>query len=115
MDDKDLKKICLLCTIIGLSLLFIISTTIKPLSLKIIEINPDLINKNIEISGKAIYVKKSEGLTVLKIKDETGIIDAVIFEKRNINRNQEISLIGKVSRYKGKLQIIANSIEIKTK
>lgn len=70
----------------------------------------------IEISGKITEVSISNsGTTFLKIKDESGSIDALIFKDsvknlEEIKIGEEIKILGKPQKYKEKLEIVVTSI-----
>jgi len=55
------------------------------------------------------------GTTFLKIRDETGSINAVIFKNSiknldEIKEGEELSIVGKTEKYKGEMELIVSSI-----
>ena len=70
----------------------------------------------IKFKGKVEYVYTSErGTTFVRISDENASIDVVIFKGsvKNVNEittGKFVEVIGTVSKYKGKIEVIANKI-----
>lgn len=115
MNESLLIKICLLSVIIGITIMFLSTRIIKPKETKIKDISEK--QNYVEISGKVIQVSTSKsGTTFLKVKDDTGEIDIVIFKNSikdvdKIKSGQEIKITGKPEKYKEKMEIIVSSIQ----
>ena len=114
MKESLLIKICLIAIFSGIIIMFLSSRAIKPKEIKIENVSEK--NNFVKINGKIMEISKSKsGTTFLKIKDETGLIDAIIFENSiknldEIKPGQEVEIIGKPQEYKGKMEIIISSI-----
>ena len=120
IDDENLKKICLILTIIGLIVLFFVVNNIKPLQVNISQIDESKIGNYIMVTGKIITkpVWKNDNL-FFTIKDESGKIKIVMFSQDtrkypelNIAKNDEVLVEGRVNEYKGELEIVAKKIEV---
>ena len=115
MKENLLIKICLVSVVIGIIIMFVSSKTIHPKEIKIKDISEKY--NYIKIVGKITEVSTSKsGTTFLKIKDDSGTIDAIIFKNSiknldNIKSGEKIEVIGKPEKYKGKMEIIINSIQ----
>jgi len=115
MKETFLIKISLLTVIVGIIVMYLSSRAFQPNRIKIEDISEKY--NYIKISGKITEVSTSKsGTTFLKIKDETGIIDAIIFKNSvknidNIRAGQKVEVIGKVEKYKGKMEIIISSLQ----
>ncbi len=115
MKESILIKICLLSVIVGIIIMFLSSRIIGPKETKIKDISEKY--NYIKISGKVVEVSTSKsGTTFLKVKDDTGVIDVIVFKGsikniENIKTGKEIGIIGKPEKYKEKMEIIASSIE----
>jgi DNA/RNA endonuclease YhcR with UshA esterase domain len=115
MNEKILIRICLVSVIVGIVIMFFSTKLISPSVLKIEDISE---NQNyVKIHGKIIEKSISKsGTTFLKIKDDTGTIDGVIF-KDSIKNNESIitgkimEIVGKPEKYKEKMEIIISSIK----
>lgn len=115
MNEKKLVILCLIISISGIIIIFIANKLIEPKYLKISEVN---LNYNyIKINGtvSSVFTSKTE-TTFIKIKDDTGIIDVVIF-KDGINTTllkpgMSIEVIGRPQKYKEKIEIIPINIKL---
>jgi len=110
----DILKISIAIAVLGIIALFFITqfnneTIVKIKDLKIGQIGT--------ISGMvtSIYVSKDDNV-FLKISDNTGGIDVVVFKSSNIDlayeleNGDQVAVLGRVDDYKGKLEIIAKEI-----
>jgi len=115
MKENQLIKISLISIFLGLILIFIAQKNIKTEKIKIKDVSEKY--SYVEITGKVADISVSKtGTTFLKIEDETGRIDAVIFKnsinyQENITIGKTIKIGGKPQKYKDKLEIIVNSID----
>ena len=116
MEEKTLTKISLIFAIVGIGLIYIANKSFEP---EVIPIN--IVNETmnyVTIRGKLdeMYVSKS-GTNFLKVSDDTGIMDVVIFKNtiayaENLNESMYIEISGKPDIYRGKLEIIASRVQI---
>lgn len=118
MRDETLLKLSLLTSIIGIILFFIFAQAMETEEFEIESIEKLPVGKNIELFANISSFYVSNGNYFLKISDKTGNITAVMFKQTankidisKIKKGQKIRLIGKVSDYKGNLEIIASKIE----
>lgn len=113
MDPKaNVLPLCLIITLIGIFLLFLL-TTLPPKSLKINQINNKLLNKQIKVIAKISDIRSYEesNFQIISIKDSTGKINAIISNQiLNLKSNQSIIIIGKITEYNHTLQITADKI-----
>lgn len=110
----DILKISIITAVIGVILLFVITQVFKEETIKIEDLKLGQIER---ISGMVTSVYVSRNMHVfLKVADNTGEVDVVIFENNNIDEaydlevGEEVSVLGRVDEYKGKLEIIAKEI-----
>ncbi|MFH8120310.1 MAG: OB-fold nucleic acid binding domain-containing protein, partial [Candidatus Aenigmatarchaeota archaeon] len=68
----------------------------------------------VAFNATIIGIKRTDVGTFIKVKDNTGVIDVVVFDEKinttGLNAGMSVKIIGKVQRYKGKLEIIPSSI-----
>ena len=112
MKEATLLKIALICSLVGLVVLYFISTKIEVRDYK-----PALLNKNI---GDDV---KLQG-TITKINDQGNVIfvdviqqnsvSVVLFSGNDINlkNGDKVEVIGKVQEYNGKNEIIAEKVRV---
>jgi len=115
MKENLLIKICLLSVFIGIIMMFLSTKLVHPKEIKIGYITEKY--NYVEISGKITQISTSKsGTTFLKIRDDSGIIDAVVFKNsiknlEGIKSGQKIKVIGRPEKYKEKMEIIVSSIQ----
>ena len=119
MEEKLIRNISIICSIIGLAVLFFLSTTIELKQTNINQINPEDEGKNVKICGNVSSKSISKTNHVfLKLRDNTGSIGIVIFnsttDKVNMNfdKNSLICVVGSVDEYEKKLEVIAKNIKV---
>lgn len=116
MKTQLLLKISLTTTIVGLIALFFLSEKLEPKLISIAEIDERLFEEYVKISGEIVNVRKTTGLYILSVKDASGEINVVVFkgkEKFAFEKGMQAEIIGKVSEFRGNLQIEA--VEVRGK
>jgi len=119
MQKNFLTLISFLTSVVGLILIYIAAINIKPVEIKISQINSDLIGRSVSTKGTITQKKlHSEGHLFLMISDGESDIQVPIFsslmndlKKENITESDfiidgMISLSGLVDEYGGQLQIL---------
>lgn len=117
----NLLKISITISLLGIIILLILTNIIEPKQTSINEIKIKDLNKKVKIHGKIENIKTiendntRESFQILTIFDKTREIDVVFNAKPNSNllnlkTNQYITIIGRVTQYKDKLQIQAEKI-----
>ncbi len=109
MNEKNLLHVSLVCSLIGLAILFFLQGQFDASSSLIQDVE---IGDHVKISGAVIIVKRYETIMILKVKDESGIIDVMMDQQQEIQKGSRVEVIGKVSSYKGRKQVEANQIRI---
>lgn len=128
MEDHLIFKIAIATSILGLIGMVFSADQISPREIKINEINRGMLDEDVSVQGVVQNVKKSSGSNTyfLDIMDGTGKISLIIFdsnvqelEKGNMSisnlNNRRVKVIGKISEYQGKMEIIlkdASSLKI---
>jgi len=109
--SKNLKKISLLIFILGIFLLLIISNIQKINHFTLNEINNNLINRKVQVSGYIYDIKTYEksNFQIIYLKDSTEQIE-ITSALTNLKKGQNITTIGRVTEYNGCLQIQADKI-----
>ena len=91
-------------------ILLIISAYSKPQQMNIAEINKELDEKDVRISGYVTYFTPREKVTLMGIKDSTGSITAAVFDKIILHKSDLVEVSGRVSVYNNKTEILADKI-----
>jgi len=121
MEDRLIYKIALVTSIIGLLGMIFCADQINPREIKIKDINRGMMDEDVTVDGLVQNVKKSSTSNTyfLDIMDGTGKISLIIFDsnvldlqKSNISMsnllNRRVKVTGKVSEYKGSMELILN-------
>lgn len=107
----NLEKFSLILSVIGVIILVFLSQNLEPKQKKISEINSKMLEGYVKINGNLASIKNLDGMQILKVEDDTGSISVVVFEKTNLSTGMQIEVIGKVTRYRGSLEIEAQKIK----
>lgn len=112
MKRKQLYKISVFLSIIGLTLMYASSVYLEPGKVKVEEIDRGQTGEVLEVEGTAANVTSTENNLFLDVKDSTGSITVVAFDTDStVGNGESISVIGSVELYEGKLEIIAREIK----
>lgn len=106
MKERTLLKTALICTILGIFVLYILTENIKleetPIhKAKLME------NSIFRIKGTVERVINKEGLTIVTISKKESI-DVVVFENFDANEGDFVDVVGEIKDYKGKKELIAD-------
>jgi len=110
----EIVKIALVVAVIGIIALFFLTQYKNEAISKVEDLKIGQVER-IEGMVNSVYVSKDRHV-FLNIADNTGEIDVVAFKSANIDiaydleNGDQISVLGKVEEYKGKLEIIAKEI-----
>jgi len=112
MEEKNLLKIAILSSLIGIIILAYISNTSNLNYNDISSINNDYLDKTVKIKGTLTNFVSTPKAKIMDIEDSTGKITAVTFNEQelSIKENDLLEITGKVSLYQGSFEIIADTI-----
>ncbi len=112
MNNRILFKSCLTISLLGILILLIYSENITLEAKNIINITKKDIDKQTRVIGQVTRITDLPGLTILNLKDKTSEIPIVIFkeDKLPIKQKDLLEIEGKITEYKGELEIIADKI-----
>jgi len=113
MQESNLFKVAIICSLIGIFVLLMISEHLEPEHVKISSIKlPESNGIIARIKGEVTNVKKMTGLTIITVKDSTGEIPAILFEDfSKINKSDFIELTGEITEYNEKPEMIINTLK----
>ena len=118
ITDKNLVKICIIVSFIGILLLVLYSWNFSVQKYDILDIDEDLIGNKIKTQAVVENVSKSGGNYFIDFKDSNlkGFIPSVdsgkINDISNLSTSNVIDIEGKITLYKGGLEIIIQNLEI---
>jgi len=112
VKEKDLLKVSLIFSLIGILILFYLTYTIEPKSYNIDSLSRDNLDEVIKIKGVIESYSETPGLYLITLNDNTGKITIVVFKDEKIELQEGINLegIGQVVEYENKLEVIAKEI-----
>lgn len=119
MKERFLLYISIICSLAGLASLYFISQIIELPQTDMNKITYDDIGKNVKVCGEITskFISKTKHV-FLQLKDDTGRIDIVIFNKTaeklnayKLNKQDKICVVGSVDEYQDKLEIITREIK----
>ncbi len=118
ITESGLIKICFLGSVIGLVLLYFISTSLQAISLQIGKIDNSFSGKFVNVTGEVSGVKESKSGLFFNLVENESKIKVVLwnnileqmelqgFDINKIKNGVKVNLIGLVDVYKNSLEII---------
>jgi len=108
MKEKILLKTALICSVIGILILYFMMNLIDINDSKVIISASD--EGQVKLSGVVEKIYASTGRTLIALKHSQNI-DIIIFKNiSGISSGERIDITGKASKKEGKLEIIADQI-----
>jgi|TARA_B100001964_G_C14179906_1_gene575687 DNA/RNA endonuclease YhcR with UshA esterase domain len=115
MKEKTLLKVALICSLLGLLILYLISGNIEIKEKNIEKITLENKDEFVKLRGIVNNVVDTEKVTIMEITQPQQIT-VVLFKDENktmpIQQGNEIEIIGKVDEYEGKMEIIADRLRV---
>lgn len=113
---SEISKFSAAVSIIGIIIIAIFCYT-EPPRINISKINDDDIGKIYIVSGNLVEIYKNDETIFMKISDEDYELKAVMFGSNNnfinsLEKNTNISIEGKIQKYRNETEIIAYKIKI---
>lgn len=114
MKEKTLLKIALICSLLGLLILYLISDTIEIKEKNIEKITLENKDEFVKLRGIVSNVVDTEKVVIMEITQPQEITVVLFKDKETVNIQQgdEVEVIGKVDEYEGKLEIIADRLRV---
>ena len=114
MNEKQLLRVSLIFSLIGILLLFFLTYELKVKLYEINSLSKDNLDDAVRVKGVIESFAETPGLYLITIKDDNGKITIVVFkdEKIPLQKGLNIEIIGQVVEYKNELEIIAKQIVI---
>lgn len=111
MNRRQLYKISVFLSVIGLTLMYASSLYLEPETVEIENIDESQAGEVLAIKGTAVNVTSTGSNLFMDVKGSTGNIMVVNFDSEaSISEGASISVIGNVELYEGELEIIAREI-----
>jgi len=113
VNEKTLLRIALICTIIGIAVLFFISSNIEVTEKTIDKINKDNLGEDVKVKGVIDRVTQTNSTIFLELTQPQSIT-IILFSKQNISleKGDYIEVIGEIDEYEGSLEIIGQRVRV---
>ena len=114
MKEKTLLKIALICSLLGLLILYLISDNIEIKEKNIEKITLENKDEFVKLRGIVSNVVDTEKVVIMEITQPQEITVVLFKDKETVNIQQgnEVEVIGKVDEYEGSLEIIADRLRV---
>ena len=111
MHDKEIFKITLTTTILGLIGLIILSGYVNPEELSVNEIDKSKIDNQVKVTGIIEnYTITKTGTIIITLDDGSNVIKVVIFPSTSLNttlyNGMNITVTARVVEYNGEMELI---------
>ena len=115
MKEKNLLKIALISSLIGILILFTVSQNISVEEKIISRITIEDVDKKVKIKGFVEKVIDTEKVVIIDVVQPQNM-NVILFKEGNetidVKKDDFIEVIGKVEEYKGKLEVIGQRVRI---
>ena len=115
MKEKTLLKIALIVAVLGISILFFVSSNLEVNEKTIDKINKDNVEEQVKLKGIVSRITELNTTAFIELTQPSAI-DIVIFKEKKGNLTlkpgDKIEIIGKIDEYDGNLEIIAQRIRV---
>ena len=115
MKEKELLKVALICSLVGVTVLYLLSENIEIKEKDIEKITLDDIDKNVKVEGIVKDLFENDKVMIMGI-EQPQEIKVVLFKNKNesilINKGNNLEIIGKVEEYEGELEIIGHRVRV---
>jgi len=124
MREKSLRKVAIVCFLVGMAMLFIVSRNLEPEPESIGDIGVDDFGSKVKVCGRVSDKFVSGGHVFLRVRDGTGGIKTAIFndtadnlkrygiDVHDVLEGDELCVRGKVDEWKREIEIVADWVEI---
>ena len=117
MKEKTLFKIALVCSVIGLAVLFFVSDNISIDSVDVSSLDSTDIGHEVKVIGSVSKVSSTDKVVFLTVgQQKVEDVSVVLFKDSSdilIKKGDVVELVGTVDDYEGSINIIANAVKVR--
>ncbi len=110
MNEAKLRQISLIISITGTLILLILSEYSQPTYFLIKDLTDEKLESKVRLQGEIISISETPEVTFLKLKDQTGIINLVVFDKIDLKKGSIVEVKGILEKYQGGYEILTDKI-----
>ena len=113
MKETTLLKIALVCSLLGLVILYFISAKIDVKEYKPSQLNEN-VGDDVKLIGTIAKISQNDDVAFLEINYQNPVIVVLFTDNENLSLKVDdtIEVVGDVQEYKGKNEIIAQKIRV---
>lgn len=115
MKEKTLFKISLICSLVGIIVLFFISEKLTIDEIDLSKIDEVKIGRSVKIIGRIEKVSNTEKVIFLEVgQQKIETVSVLLFKDSDIALKQGdyVEIIGEIDDYNGKKEVIANRVRL---
>ena len=110
MQDRTLLIVALSCSIIGVIVLFFISSSIEIKHVTAAELQEMSVGSQVRLKGRITSVRQLENAELIYIVP-TDTVPVMVFDNSGFSEGDLVTVTGEIEDYKGKRELIAERIE----
>ena len=111
MNREKFTYLCLTLSIIGLAILQLSTTVLKPETVPVQSVDESDVGTVVKIEGNVTGFYSTDSASFFTLEDRTGKIPVVNFQKLKLRNGQNVSVLGNVELRRGNLQLVSSKIE----
>ena len=113
MKETTLLKTALICSLLGLVILYFISAKIDVKDYKPSRLNEN-IGDDVKLTGTIAKISQNDNVAFLEVNYQNPVIVVLFTDNENLSLkiDDTIEVVGEVQEYKGKNEIIAQKIRV---
>ena len=108
MKRQKFARLCLLLSIIGLGILYLSTSYLKPETINIEQVDSSKAGETVKIQGQVQGFYSTKSASFFTLKDSTGKIQVIDFNAGKYNGN--VTVLGTAELRNGQIQIVASEI-----
>ncbi len=113
MKETTLLKIALICSLVGLAVLYFISTKIEPTDFSASGLSQN-VGEDVRLKGLVKNIDDKGSVVFIEVEQQSPVTVVLFAEgsELKLNSGDNIEVFGKVQEYKGKNEIVAQKIMV---
>lgn len=114
MKEKTLLKTALICSIVGITVLFFVSGGIPISEKSINSINKEDLDEVVKVKGSVTNIINTTKVTIIEVTQPESMSIILFNDKDRIDLQDGdyVEVIGKVQEYNGKMEVIGQRVRV---
>jgi len=111
MKENTLLKIAIICALIGIFVLYIISSNISIDESSIGRIEEEDIGSDVKVKGVVRDIYNGEKISIITITQPEEM-KIVLYDNVSLSEGDYIEVIGEIDEYNGEMEVIGNRVRV---